>query len=66
MKSTRRFFYQGDSGGPLVQRNERNEYELIGIVSWGVAPCGEDSLPSVYTRVSAYNEWINSTISQYS
>ena len=26
---------QGDSGGPLIMTNDEDEYELIGIVSWG-------------------------------
>lgn len=44
----------GDSGGPLDQHNE-----LIGIVSWGVIPCGTIGKPSVYVRVSAFVTWIN-------
>lgn len=47
-----------DSGGPLVQKNSRGTVELLGIVSWGYYPCGTEGRPSVYTRVSAYNEWI--------
>lgn len=45
----------GDSGGPLEQNGE-----LVGIVSWGMIPCGSPGAPSVYTRVSAYIHWINS------
>jgi len=51
----------GDSGGPLVQLNE-GEATVIGIVSWGFFPCGAKGSPSVYTRVSAYNDWINNKI----
>jgi len=47
----------GDSGGPLVQGNE-----VIGIVSWGFFPCGVSEAPSVYVRVSAFNDWILSSI----
>ncbi|KAF2885023.1 hypothetical protein ILUMI_21139 [Ignelater luminosus] len=43
----------GDSGGPLARNGK-----VIGIVSWG-SPCAR-GLPDVFTRVSAYNEWINS------
>lgn len=43
----------GDSGGPLIQGNN-----LVGIVSWGIVPCGSKNAPSVYTRVSAYVNWI--------
>lgn len=47
----------GDSGGPLIQR-EGETTSVIGIVSWGFQPCGSKGKPSVYTRVSAYVDWI--------
>jgi trypsin len=47
---------QGDSGGPLVQNNT-----LIGIVSWGFG-CAESKYPGIYTKISAYINWIQSTI----
>lgn len=47
----------GDSGGPLTQNRQ-----LIGVVSWGVSPCGSRNAPSVYTRTSAYIDWIQQTM----
>ncbi|GJQ74997.1 hypothetical protein Trydic_g9291 [Trypoxylus dichotomus] len=44
----------GDSGGPLAK-----DGQLIGIVSWGVTPCGSVGAPSVYTRVSSFADWIS-------
>lgn len=49
---------KGDSGGPLVMINPFGEIEVVGIVSWGVFPCGAKNAPSVYTRVSAFVTWI--------
>ncbi|XP_059622768.1 chymotrypsin-1-like [Phlebotomus argentipes] len=46
----------GDSGSPLVLGNE-----LVGIVSWGV-PCAQN-FGDVFTRISAYREWIIESIS---
>lgn len=50
----------GDSGGPLTQNGQ-----LIGVVSWGVVPCGLPGAPSVYTRVSAHITWINEIRSRH-
>ncbi|KAK9736499.1 Trypsin [Popillia japonica] len=36
----------GDSGGPLAQNGQ-----IIGIVSWGVSPCGTAGAPSVYVQM---------------
>lgn len=44
----------GDSGGPLLFANK-----VVGIVSFGYAGCW-DYAPNVFTRVSAYNAWIDS------
>jgi secreted trypsin-like serine protease len=47
---------QGDSGGPLLVRGE---YDLVqvGIVSFGYG-CAVPGFDGVYTRVSAFAEWI--------
>lgn len=45
---------QGDSGGPLTTRGRQT---LVGIVSWG-RDCGSVKYPGVYTRVSAFADWI--------
>jgi len=46
----------GDSGGPLIQDDT-----LVGITSWGKG-CAEDNYPSVYTRVSHYDTWIQARV----
>jgi secreted trypsin-like serine protease len=46
---------QGDSGGPLLNTKAG---ALIGITSLGI-DCAS-GIPGVYTRISAYQEWITS------
>lgn len=51
----------GDSGGPAVVRMPSIDPVQIGIVSWGLG-CGRPEHPGVYTRVSAYADWIDQVI----
>ncbi|XP_046737143.1 transmembrane protease serine 9-like [Diprion similis] len=51
----------GDSGGPLAQYIS-GSWELVGVVSWGISPCGTVGAPSVFVRVSAYIDWINGIV----
>lgn len=51
----------GDSGGPLmVLANQPKRYVQVGVVSWG---CGRVGIPNVYARVSAFHDWIETTMS---
>jgi secreted trypsin-like serine protease len=52
---------QGDSGGPMYRFDSNNPdaLRLAGIVSWGHG-CADALAPGVYTRVAAYQGWINS------
>ncbi|KAF2346485.1 Serine proteases trypsin domain [Trinorchestia longiramus] len=52
---------QGDSGGPMVVMDGSNA-ELVGVVSWGYG-CGEPRSPGVYTRVTEFVSWIQTTTS---
>ncbi|CAH1956057.1 unnamed protein product [Acanthoscelides obtectus] len=42
----------GDSGGPIVVGGK-----LTGVTAWGLG-CAEPNLPGVYSKVSAYLDWI--------
>ncbi|KAI8423538.1 hypothetical protein MSG28_012634 [Choristoneura fumiferana] len=57
---------RGDSGGPLMHyhqmNNTKSHFEVIGIVSFGVRPCGTGNVPGVYTKVFDYLPWIHSNI----
>ncbi|KAF9411336.1 hypothetical protein HW555_009836 [Spodoptera exigua] len=54
---------RGDSGGPLMgQAPSANNWMVIGVVSYGPAPCGTQGWPGVYTRVGAYIDWILSKL----
>lgn len=48
---------QGDSGGPLMYHSDL--WQVVGIVSWGHG-CGGPNTPGVYTKVTAYLNWIYS------
>lgn len=45
-----------DSGGPMT-RKVAGKRELVGIVSAGIG-CAEPGVPSVYTNVAAFRDWI--------
>ncbi|KAL3996601.1 hypothetical protein ACER0C_009257 [Sarotherodon galilaeus] len=62
---------QGDSGGPLActaapaAGGTSTTWEVHGIVSFGPQGCIRDKKPSVFTRVSAFSDWIDSNIKKY-
>nr|CAH7762324.1 unnamed protein product [Callosobruchus chinensis] len=43
---------EGDSGGPIVI-----DGKLAGVTSWGIG-CAQPKFPGVYTKVTAYLDWI--------
>ncbi|MED6282583.1 hypothetical protein CHARACLAT_033703, partial [Characodon lateralis] len=52
----------GDYGGPLVSK-QGGRWVQAGIVSFSFG-CAKPYFPAVYTRVSQYNNWINSQITR--
>nr|XP_042128614.1 chymotrypsin-like elastase family member 3B isoform X1 [Peromyscus maniculatus bairdii] len=54
---------QGDSGGPLNCPTENGTWQVHGVTSF-VSGLGCNTLkkPTVFTRVSAFNDWIEETI----
>nr|AAB66650.1 serine proteinase [Herdmania momus] len=55
---------QGDSGGPLVQKSKSGNWQVVGIVSWGVG-CALERKPSVNTMVSKYIDWIENKMNNF-
>uniref|UniRef100_A0A3B4TWX4 Peptidase S1 domain-containing protein n=1 Tax=Seriola dumerili TaxID=41447 RepID=A0A3B4TWX4_SERDU len=58
---------QGDSGGPFAcaAAGPKTTWEVHGIVSFGPRGCIKDKKPSVFTRVSAFSDWINDNIKKF-
>ncbi|XP_060113619.1 kallikrein-11-like [Heteronotia binoei] len=48
---------QGDPGSPLVC-----DHQLQGITSWGFEECSQVEIPSVFTKVCNYIDWIKQTM----
>jgi len=58
---------QGDAGSPLISTSGNGvklgeNYELIGIVSFGIG-CGNPNYPDVYSRITSALDWIYSATS---
>ncbi len=47
----------GDSGGPIFFRTNHGLTQM-GVVSWGDG-CGRSDKPGVYTKLSAFDTWLN-------
>lgn len=56
----------GDSGGPLMTTHaddQGNRYwYAAGLVSYGPEICGMENVPGIYTRISAYIDWITEQV----
>lgn len=50
----------GDSGGPALVRISGDTMKLAGIISYGSGVCGKPDTPTVFMKVSAFEEWIRS------
>jgi secreted trypsin-like serine protease len=64
-EDSKRDLCQGDSGSGLFEKQtyDTDRWILTGIVSYG-CEYAEQGYPGVYTRVSAYYDWIQNTIEQ--
>ena len=49
----------GDSGGPFVCRQPDGRWALHGAVSWGSNRCDTREAYSVFAKVAASREWID-------
>lgn len=54
----------GDSGGPLFVRDDAGSWVVVGVTSRGPPDCGVPGTPAIWTRVSAYSNFISSVVAQ--
>ena len=52
----------GDSGGPLSYLDAQGIQQQIGVASYGITTCESMTLPSVFTEIYHYKEWIYNVI----
>jgi hypothetical protein len=55
---------QGDSGGPLLSVSGKSYY-VVGVTSFGDEDCN-GKIPTIFTRVAYYSDWICSNSKKYS
>lgn len=48
----------GDSGGPIARQDADGCPVAVGLVSYGDRTCAKQGVPGVYTRLSAFTDWI--------
>ncbi|KXJ82498.1 hypothetical protein RP20_CCG013179 [Aedes albopictus] len=54
---------RGDSGSPLMYYNRQHaRWFAYGIVSRGPSQCGTEGVPSIYTNIFKYGDWVRRTI----
>lgn len=56
---------EGDGGGPLVCRHKDNSWFIAGIEIGQSSHCGQhpyERMPSIFSRVSVFENWINKVI----
>ncbi|MED6252871.1 hypothetical protein ATANTOWER_018393, partial [Ataeniobius toweri] len=56
----------GDSGGPLNCLGQDGRWYIQGVTSFvSSTVCNEVKKPTVFTRISAFTEWLNEVIQNY-
>ncbi|KAJ8683444.1 hypothetical protein QAD02_019236 [Eretmocerus hayati] len=46
-----------DGGSPLVCKRGSGQWEVVGLVAWGIG-CASPNIPGVYVNVASYVKWI--------
>lgn len=48
-----------DSGGPAVIMQENGEPMVVGVLAWGLSPCFNPSIPTVWAGLAPSRDWID-------
>ena len=52
----------GDSGGPLQNYGKNSQMIQFGLISYGQRNCAKYNVPTVYTNIATFMDWIRDTI----
>jgi len=53
---------KGDGGIPLMCESKNGKWNVVGLTSWGLVGEPQKGVPSIYTDVAAFKDWLQETI----
>lgn len=51
-----------DSGGPAVMISPNGDKVLLGVLAWGMSPCSNPDLPTVWSTISTVRDWVDASM----
>lgn len=54
-----------DSGGPAVVIQENGEPMVVAVLAWGLSPCFNPSIPTVWSGLAPSRDWIDEQMANH-